>query len=465
MVSVSREETVDKDFNIVNRQNGNRQSGNIAREARQNALAGQEDLVVSVEGVSKKFCRDLKRALFYGLSDISSELLGLRGSTNDQLRTDEFWALKDVSFSLRRGEAVALIGRNGSGKSTMLRIIAGLIKPDTGTVTVNGRIAPLIALGAGFNPILTGRENIYANMSVLGLTRVQIDERFDAVVDFSEVGNAIDAPIQTYSSGMAARLGFACAVYTEPDILVIDEVLAVGDVQFRTKCYRRLGELRKRGIAFILVSHNTNSVLSLCESAVYLINGAVQSVGKTAEVMRTYENDALNIDVSSPPLGKIVLPPKPKGKSLGIDITSLYFEDALGNEMPALLSGEPAQFCMACKVNAPMDDVRLVIAINGKNSEDGRILSLSTSVDRTRLKLPVGDRIIKLEMPYVGLPPGSYIMSTNIRQGPLDMMDSVQGFEFIVKNNVPISECKFYQPRKWKLSTPKTLSQKSAIEI
>ncbi len=462
---ISREKNTDKGIDIVNRQNGHSQSENSQSENSQNELSGQEDLVVSVEGVSKKFCRDLKRALFYGLRDISSEILGLRGSTNDHLRTDEFWALQNVSFSLKRGEAIALIGRNGSGKSTLLRIIAGLIKPDTGTVTVNGRIAPLIALGAGFNPILTGRENIYANMSVLGLTRQQIDDRFDAVVDFSEVGNAIDAPVQTYSSGMAARLGFACAVYTEPDILVIDEVLAVGDVQFRTKCYRRLGELRKRGIAFILVSHNTNSVLSLCESAVYLIDGVVQSVGKTADVMRTYENDALNIDLLAPPPGKLVLPPKPKEKSLGIDITSLYFEDAAGREMPALLSGEPAQFCMACTVNQPMDDVRLVVAINEKNSENGRILSLSTSVDKTRLELLPGDRVVKLQMPYVGLPPGSYIMSTNIRQGPLDMMDSVQGFEFVVKNNVPISECKFYQPRKWKTSTPKLSPKKSAIEI
>lgn len=416
-----------------------------------------KDVVVSVDGVSKKFCRDLKQALFYGLRDMTAEVLGLRGETNDQLRKNEFWALQDVSFTLKKGEAIALIGRNGSGKSTLLRIIAGLIKPDTGTITVNGQIAPLIALGAGFNPILTGRENIYANMSVLGLTKQQISERFDAVVDFSEVGEAIDAPVQSYSSGMAARLGFSCAIHTEPDILIIDEVLAVGDVQFRTKCYRRLGELRRKGIAFVLVSHNTNSVLSLCDSAVYLREGVVQSEGKTFEVMRSYENDALGVDIEDPP-GKMTIPPKSSEKSLGVDITALYFKDKAGHELPVLYSGEPATFCMGCRVHRAMDDVRLVVTVNSKNSEEGRILSLGNATDKTRLKMAPGDRIAEMEMPYVGLAPGTYTMSTNIRQGALDLMDSARGFEFVVKNKVPVAECKFYQPRVWKTASAENVS-------
>ena len=154
------------------------------------------DVVLSVKGVSKKFCRDLKRSLLYGTQDIASECLGIRSNKQKELRKHEFWALQDVSFELRRGEALGLIGKNGSGKSTLLRIIAGLIRPDQGEVMVNGRVAPLIALGAGFNPILTGRENIYANMSILGLTKEEIDERFDEVVEFAEIGEAIDSPIQ-----------------------------------------------------------------------------------------------------------------------------------------------------------------------------------------------------------------------------------------------------------------------------
>ncbi|NEP28570.1 ABC transporter ATP-binding protein, partial [Moorena sp. SIO3I6] len=187
------------------------------------------EVILSINGVSKKFCRDLKRSLLYGVHDIGTELLGLR-QKDDKLRKKEFWALKDVSIQLRRGEAIGLVGKNGSGKSTLLRIISGLIKPDVGSVEVKGRLAPLIALGAGFNPILTGRENIYANMSILGLSKKEIDQRFDQVLEFAEIGDAIDSPVQTYSSGMAARLGFASAIHTEPDILLIDEVLAVGDL-------------------------------------------------------------------------------------------------------------------------------------------------------------------------------------------------------------------------------------------
>ncbi len=163
------------------------------------------EILISVDNVSKKFCRDLKQSLFYGVQDIATELIG-GGRKSDTLRSKEFWALKDVSFQLRRGEALGLIGSNGAGKSTLLRIISGLIKPDTGCVKVRGRLAPLIALGAGFNPILTGRENIYANMSILGLSTKEIEERFQDVIDFSGIDDAIDAPVQTYSSGMAARL-------------------------------------------------------------------------------------------------------------------------------------------------------------------------------------------------------------------------------------------------------------------
>ncbi|MEO0804175.1 MAG: ABC transporter ATP-binding protein, partial [Cyanobacteria bacterium J06642_2] len=214
-----------------------------------------DDLVISVEDVSKKFCRNLKRSLFYGMRDILADFAGGRRHS-DQLRLQEFWALQSISFQLHRGEAVGLVGTNGAGKSTLLRIISGLIKPDVGQVRVRGRLAPLIALGAGFNPILTGRENIFANMSILGLSTRQIQQRFQDVVAFAEIEDAIDAPVQTYSSGMTARLGFACAIHTEPDILLIDEVLAVGDARFRAKCYRRLYDLRQKGVAFILVNHN-----------------------------------------------------------------------------------------------------------------------------------------------------------------------------------------------------------------
>jgi len=237
----------------------------------------QDDAVIVVEQVSKKFCRDLKRSLFYGIQDIAADLGGWR-RRSESLRQGEFWALKDVSFQLRRGEALGLVGTNGAGKSTLLRIISGLIKPDTGCVRIRGRLAPLIALGAGFNPILTGRENIYANMSILGVSTREIKQRFDQVVEFAEIWEAIDAPVQSYSSGMAARLGFACAIYTEPDILLIDEVLAVGDARFKAKCYRRLYELRQKGTSFILVNHSSQAILNTCDTAIYLSPGTAYCI-------------------------------------------------------------------------------------------------------------------------------------------------------------------------------------------
>lgn len=352
---------------------------------------------------------------------------------------------------MKRGEAIALVGRNGSGKSTLLRIISGLIKPDTGSITVSGRIAPLIALGAGFNPVLTGRENIYANMSVLGLSKQQIDQRFDAVVDFSEIESAIDSPVQSYSSGMAARLGFACAVYTEPDILVIDEVLSVGDVQFRAKCFRRLGELRKQGVSFILVSHNSNSVRTLCESAVYLSNGQVKAIGDTSEVVRGYEADVLNLNAKET-LGELILPAKSKAESLGIDIRSVSFQDDQGRPLKALYSSESARLCVRCQAHELIDDLYFAVSIDGKDSNGDRIVYMNNHVDERALKLVVGDNLVEMVMPCVNLIPGPYCVNVLVSRGALEMMDAVEGFSFNVESNISLYKCKFYQPRDWKTS-------------
>ena len=266
----------------------------------------QDEVILSVEQVSKKFCRSLKRSLYYGVRDIGKELIGGKRKS-DTLRKGEFWALQDVSFHMRRGESLALIGANGAGKTTLFRIISGLIKPDTGSVKVKGKVAPLIALGAGFSPILTGRENVYVNMAILGLSKKEIDERFQDVVDFAEIGDAIDAPVQTYSSGMAARLGFACAVHTEPDILLIDEVLAVGDMKFRAKCYRRLAELRKKGTSFVVVSHSPTTALSICNAGIYLSKGRLIMTGDTEAIMNQYEED-LSLHGAEKAVGEVFLP-------------------------------------------------------------------------------------------------------------------------------------------------------------
>ena len=229
-----------------------------------------DGVLVKAEGVSKKFCRNLKRSLWYGIKDISAELLG--ASKDSRLREDEFWAVKDINFELQRGECLGLVGHNGAGKSTLLKILNGLIRPDQGKVTLKGRIGALIELGAGFNPILTGRENIYNNGAVLGFSKKEIDKKFDAIVDFSEIEDFIDMPVQNYSSGMKVRLGFAVAAQLEPDVLLVDEVLAVGDVGFRIKCYNEIYRIMENA-AVIFVSHSMPQVGKVCTSGILMKGG------------------------------------------------------------------------------------------------------------------------------------------------------------------------------------------------
>ena len=234
------------------------------------------DTLIKVESVSKKFCRSLKRSLWYGVQDIGTELIG-RGKTKE-LRQDEFWAVKDVNFELRRGECLGLIGHNGAGKSTLLKMLNGLIKPDQGSITMKGRVGALIELGTGFNPVLTGRENIYSNGAVLGFTKKEIDQKFDAIVDFSEIGDFLDTPVQNYSSGMKVRLGFAVAAQMEPDILLIDEVLAVGDMRFRLKSFGLIDRLVER-CSVIFVSHSMQNISRMCNQILLMNNGREKYLG------------------------------------------------------------------------------------------------------------------------------------------------------------------------------------------
>lgn len=231
----------------------------------------KNEVLVKVEGVSKKFCRDLKKSLWYGFKDIIGEVL-LKKNSNSKLRTKEFLSLNDVSFEVKRGEVLGLIGHNGAGKTTLLKVLNGLIKPDAGKVIMHGRVNALIALGAGFNPILTGRENIYINGAVLGLSKKEVDEKFDEIVNFADLWEFIDTPVQSYSSGMHVRLGFAIASNLNPDILLIDEILAVGDVSFRNKCYSQLSKIAKNA-AVIFISHSMNDIVRICDKCIVLNRG------------------------------------------------------------------------------------------------------------------------------------------------------------------------------------------------
>ncbi|NJL35342.1 MAG: ATP-binding cassette domain-containing protein [Leptolyngbyaceae cyanobacterium RM2_2_4] len=411
----------------------------------------QDDAVIVVDQVSKKFCRDLRRSLFYGIQDIAADLSGWRRKS-ESLRQDEFWALQNVSFRLHRGEALGLVGTNGAGKSTLLRIISGLIKPDTGSVRIRGRLAPLIALGAGFNPILTGRENIYANMSILGVSTQEIKKRFDQVVEFAEIWEAIDAPVQTYSSGMAARLGFACAIYTEPEILLIDEVLAVGDARFKAKCYRRLYELRKKGTSFILVNHNPQAILNTCDSAIYLSQGKLVASSDAETIISQYEEDLFLSGAERYPC-KLDLPPKPPEESLGLDVTSLFFRGTQSEILESLRSGQALSFCVVCQARQAFSGITLHLSISKIGGEDsvGTILYLSGDNDNIFFDMPAGSHEIQLQLPYLGLEPGAYTMKIKLKKDSIYSFDVVESFRFTVTADGKMSKCRFYQPRSWQL--------------
>lgn len=236
----------------------------------------EKEILVSVQNVSKKFSMNMKSSLKYGALDIIKSTLGIK--INKDIRPNEFWAVKDISFELRRGECIGLIGHNGAGKSTLLKVLNGLYAPDKGQIVMRGKIGALIELGAGFNPILTGRENIYNNASILGFTKKEVEDKMASIIAFSEIEQFIDMPVQNYSSGMKVRLGFAIAAHLEPDILIIDEVLAVGDLGFILKCFKKIDELLPN-TALIFVSHSMPMISRICNQIILMNHGKVQYQG------------------------------------------------------------------------------------------------------------------------------------------------------------------------------------------
>lgn len=249
-----------------------------------------EPFVLRVDHISKKFCRRTRQSMYYGTCDILRGMLGL-SSPSESLRPHEFWALKGVTFSLRRGERLGLLGCNGSGKSTLLRLLAGIYQPDTGRIEIRGNVCSLIALGAGFHPLLSGRENIYLNGTLLGMTKRDIDSRFEQIVEFAGLGEFLDSPVKTYSSGMHVRLGFAIAIHSNPHLLLIDEVLAVGDTAFQDKCIEKVLALNRQGTAIIFVSHSIQTIERMCDSGLLLKQGKPLFLGGIRECIRRYFDD------------------------------------------------------------------------------------------------------------------------------------------------------------------------------
>jgi ABC-type polysaccharide/polyol phosphate transport system ATPase subunit len=255
---------------------------------------------LDVSNLSKKFAQSLKRAMVYGMGEIGRASFGSakerdrpKSATEVGLREGEFWALRDVNFQIRRGERVGIIGSNGAGKSTLFRLLSGIYEPTTGRICLRGRLQALIELGAGFHPMLTGRENIRINAAILGMRRRDLDARIASIIEFADIGTFIDAPVKNYSSGMLVRLGFAIAANMDPDIMLIDEVLAVGDAQFQSKCVGFTQKLADEGKTLVMVSHQLPQVLRICERVIWMRKGQVVMDGEAGDVVRHYSADAM----------------------------------------------------------------------------------------------------------------------------------------------------------------------------
>lgn len=246
------------------------------------------DIAIKVEDVSKKFSQSIKHTMFYGATDLGRVFLGLKHNEKG-LRKGEFWANKDINFEVKKGESLGLVGGNGAGKSTMLKMLNGIFMPDKGYIAINGKVGALIEVGAGFHPMLTGRENVYVNGSILGMNKSEIDRKLDAIIDFADIEKFIDAPVKHYSSGMYVRLGFAIAVHCRPEILLIDEVLAVGDANFQRKCLDYLLDLRKNGVTFIIVTHSMQTIEAIAKIGILFHKGEMLSYGESGKIVAQYE--------------------------------------------------------------------------------------------------------------------------------------------------------------------------------
>lgn len=243
--------------------------------------------IIEVNHLYKKYKIGEKQR-YYSFRDTLVDLVKLPFRKKAKLKKEEFWALKDISFSVMPGEVIGIIGRNGAGKSTLLKILSRITPPTKGEITLRGRVASLLEVGTGFHSELTGRENIYLNGAILGMKRVEINDKFDEIIEFAEISKFLDTPVKFYSSGMYMRLAFAIAAHLDPEILLVDEVLAVGDIEFQKKCLGKMGEVAKAGRTVLFVSHNMNAISTLVNNCIFLKEGTISAIGKKDFVINKY---------------------------------------------------------------------------------------------------------------------------------------------------------------------------------
>jgi len=376
------------------------------------------DIAVRVEGLSKRY-RLGQREPYKKLRDVLARMVAApfrrhRATVHPHmpqgpLSSDEtFWALKDVSFEIGHGEALGIIGRNGSGKSSLLKVLAGITEPTEGRVEIYGRMGSLLEVGTGFHPELTGRENIYLNGAIIGMKRKEIDRKFDEIVSFSGVGKFLDTPVKYYSSGMYVRLAFAVAAHLEPEILLVDEVLAVGDAEFQRKCLGKMDDIAGHGRTVLFISHNMSAVKSLCRRAIWLEGGMVKADGKTDAVVSAYLAliDKTIHDEIGDGIG-----PETAQRAVGTGeaiLQQVVLKDHEGRSIRQIFSGENLHISAVYDVKAPIADASVEIGIS---TLDGLRMATAYSVEggQSLLRLERGLWEIAVEI-EVSLLPGQYAL-------------------------------------------------------
>jgi len=330
-------------------------------------MSGADDIAISVEGLSKSYLighqgargeryQTLRDTLARGVRDFGRKAMDMARGRQivEGSEVEEFWALRDVSFEIRRGEVVGVIGRNGAGKSTLLKILSRITEPTQGRVRIRGRVASLLEVGTGFHPELTGRENIFLNGAVLGMSRAEIRRKFDEIVAFSEVEKFIDTPVKRYSSGMYVRLAFAVAAHLEPEILVVDEVLAVGDAEFQRKCLGKMSQVAGEGRTVLFVSHNMPSVQRLCSSGLVLSHGSVVARGTAADAIEHYTRT-----VEALAQQDLATRPDRRGAG-GVRVVDVTLHDMAGAQIATAVCGQP----LKVRIHYRSDFERASVPIN-----------------------------------------------------------------------------------------------------
>lgn len=353
--------------------------------------------IIKFDNVSKKY--RIRHKDVHNVSRIDAKSRNFldifRFGLNGRFRKENFWALTDVSFEIKKGETVGIIGPNGAGKSTILKLLTGITKPTKGEVTTEGRIGALIEIGAGFHPELTGRENIYLNASILGMKKKEIDEKFDQIMEFAELEQFIDTPVKRYSSGMYVRLGFSVAVHTDPDILFIDEVLAVGDKAFQRKSFEKLNQFKRDGKTFVLVAHNLFQVENICDRGIYLNKGKIIEQGDVKNVISRYVADTVEKSKSD----------TVESFSEEIRLTDIRIVDESGVEVESFYPGQPFNIEIDYDASSIIESPTFVFAIR---YGEFRLFTTNTKLSRKDLGKLKGKGTVKCFIKNLPLMPNSY---------------------------------------------------------